>query len=146
MAKLENVKIIEATGGEITKVEHGGISYVKAEGEPQVGDLVYSTLRVSDTEPDSFYEVVECKTFLEDAIIDEEGDSCMTEFPGSVRFKKEEETVKPGDKIRITDPVLSEGRYGKGDVLTVEDVDEDGDVYTEELGRRIIIQEEFEVI
>lgn len=157
MAKLENVKVIEATDGEITKVEHEGTMFNKAEGEPQAGDLVYATTRISDTKADSFYEVVEDKKdpFEGTAIIDESGDRCFTQFPGSVRFKKEaesrERSVNVGDKIRITDPhPLSTHRYRRGDVFTVKYYHPEDDVHYEHIyveGVSVaILSDEFEVI
>jgi len=54
--------------------------------------------------------------------------------------------VKAGDKIRITNPILAGGHYDIGDILTVGSVDEDGDVYIEELDGHIICNMEFKVV
>lgn len=57
-----------------------------------------------------------------------------------------EPKVKAGDKIRITNPILAGGHYDIGDILTVGSVDEDEDVYIEELDGYIIYNMEFEVV
>lgn len=53
--------------------------------------------------------------------------------------------VKIGDKIRITKPFMTDGKYHKGDVLDVENVDVDGDVRVTEHDV-LILHSEFEVL
>lgn len=76
----------------------------------------------------------------------------LENYPTSLTFFEEELAllddgkVKPGDTILITNPVtFTGGKYRKGDVLTVEKVESDGDVYVEE-HNVVIFPKEFEVV
>ena len=74
----------------------------------------------------------------------------LNEFINGKEQAEEETFSKPvqvGDTIRITDAYLTGGEYEDGDVLTVEEVDVDGDVIaTNKTSRMIILSKEFEII
>ncbi|WP_144459255.1 hypothetical protein [Bacillus pumilus] len=56
--KLENVKMLDMTGGEITKISYEGAEFERVEGDVKVGDLLLLRLAFEDTTAGAFYNIV----------------------------------------------------------------------------------------
>ncbi|MCY1105823.1 hypothetical protein [Shouchella clausii] len=105
MAKLDGVKVIDMTAGEVTKVAYEGEEYERAEHPIKKDDLI---LNVDDHEIDltlgAFYKVISVDNFNDVQFLDDEDD-------GRDRHEDDIDFV-PFRKVAAQDPTI-EARVGK---------------------------------
>lgn len=71
MAKLEGVKLIEVSRGEVSKIEYEGVEYELTEERARVGDIIFNIGGWGSQLKDAYYEVIKVDEYVR--VEDEEG-------------------------------------------------------------------------
>lgn len=100
IAKLNGVKVLEATGGQVTEVEYDGVIYEKVDGhafkDAKEGDLVFNVADRLDA-PIGYYAVEE-----DGYVIDDEDDEHREIQEYGFLFRAKPAPFKTGDIVVIT--------------------------------------------
>lgn len=117
MANLKDVKVIDMTDGNVTKISYKGEEYEKvAEGGPKKGDI---GLRVKFHIDDvvhvgSYYEIVSNKSSMSVYYIDEDGDEVNTSDESNFEyFRKKSSDKFVGKYVTFSDTAFADLKRGK---------------------------------
>lgn len=121
MAKLNDVKILDAEDGVIHRIEHEGVSYVKSEvGKTQEGDIVEVIESWGDIRVGDYYSVEEVSESYGLRFVHVQ-DTANCYEKRIIPYRKEVEEIEIGDIVVITDN--SNGSFNEvGDIGEVTDM------------------------